>query len=95
MHQKKEKNFLYKMSPHLSQLNVAMAHRNHFRKNNMRILKLATYTKIEDHYSTDTNTDKLLHILILSVESQKGAINIQRCSVENQKGAIGVQSLWQ
>ena len=33
---------------------------------------------------------------ILSVESQKGAIDIQRCSVENQKGAIAVQSLrWQ
>ena len=30
----------------------------------------------------------------LSVESQKGAINIQRCSVENQKGAIVVHSLW-
>ena len=29
-----------------------------------------------------------------SVESQKGAITIQRCSVENQKGAIAVQSLW-
>ena len=26
-----------------------------------------------------------------SVESQKGAINIQRCSVENQKGAINIQ----
>ena len=39
------------MSPHLSQLNVAMAHRNYFRRNNLRILKLATYTKIEDHYS--------------------------------------------
>ena len=25
-----------------------------------------------------------------SVESQKGAINIQRCLVENQKGAIAV-----
>ena len=32
---------------------------------------------------------------ISSVESQKGAINIQRCSVENQKGAIPVQCLWQ
>ena len=31
MYQKKEKNKLQKMSPHLSQLNVAMAHRNHFR----------------------------------------------------------------
>ena len=29
---KKEKNFLPKMSPHLSQLNVAMAHRNYFRQ---------------------------------------------------------------
>ena len=47
MNQKKEKNILHKMSPHLSQLNVAMAHWNYFR----RILKLATYTKIEDHYS--------------------------------------------
>ena len=26
MYQKEEKNFLQKMSPHLSQLNVAMAH---------------------------------------------------------------------
>ena len=30
------------------------------------------------------------HNHISSVESQKGAINIQRCSVENQKGAIAV-----
>ena len=50
MYQKKEKNILQKMSPHLSQLNVAMAHRNYFRRNNLQILKLATYTKIEDHY---------------------------------------------
>ena len=51
MYQKKEKNILQKLSPHLSQLNVAMAHhRNYFRRNNLRILKLATYTKIEDHY---------------------------------------------
>ena len=28
--------------------------------------------------------------LILSVESQKGAITIQRCSVENQKGDIAI-----
>ena len=27
---------------------------------------------------------------ILSVESQKGSITIQRCSVENQKGAIAI-----
>ena len=39
------------MSPHLSQLNVAMAHRNYFRRNNLQILKLAKYTKIEYHYS--------------------------------------------
>ena len=50
MHQKKEKFYSAKMSPHLSQLNVAMAHRNYFRQNNMQILKLATFTKIEDHY---------------------------------------------
>ena len=29
MYRKKEKNILQKMSPHLSQLNVAMAHRNY------------------------------------------------------------------
>ena len=51
MYQKKEKIFLQKMSPHLSQLNVAMAHKNYFRRNNLQILKLATYTKIEDSYS--------------------------------------------
>ena len=39
------------MSPYLSQLNVAMAHRNYFRRNNLRFLKFATCTKIEDHYS--------------------------------------------
>ena len=39
------------MSPHLSQLTVVMAHGNYFRHNNLRILKLATFTKIEDHYS--------------------------------------------
>ena len=39
------------MSPRLSQLNVAMAHRNYFRRNNLGIPKLATYTKIENHYS--------------------------------------------
>ena len=51
MYHKKEKKFLQKTSPHLSQLNVAMAHMNDFRQNNMQIVKLATYTKIEDHYS--------------------------------------------
>ena len=48
---KRKNNFLQKMSPRLSQLNVAMAHRNYFRWNNLQILKLATYAKIEDHYS--------------------------------------------
>ena len=44
MYQKKEeKNSAKKISPHLSQLNVAMAHRNYFRWNNLWILKLATY----------------------------------------------------
>ena len=51
MYQKKEQNILQKMKPHLSQLNVAMVLRNYFRRHNVRILKLATYTKIEDHYS--------------------------------------------
>ena len=52
MYQKKEKNFPRKMSPRLSQLNVAIAHRSYFRQNNLWILKLVTYTKIEYHYST-------------------------------------------
>ena len=47
----KEKNFLQKLSPHLSQLNVAITHRNYFRHNNLRILKLARYKKTEDHSS--------------------------------------------
>ena len=33
------------------QLNVMMVHRNYFRWNHLQILKFATYTKIEDHYS--------------------------------------------
>ena len=38
------------MSPLICRkLNVAMALRNYFRRNNLRILKLAMYTKIEDH----------------------------------------------
>ena len=41
MYQNKEKIFL---EPSYSQLNVAMAHRNYFRRNNLQILKLATYT---------------------------------------------------
>ena len=51
MYQNKEKKFLQKISPHLSQLIVTMAHRNYFRWNNLWILKMATYAKIEDHYS--------------------------------------------
>ena len=47
---KRKRKILWKMSPHFSELNVAMAHRNYFRRNNLGILKLATYTKIEDHY---------------------------------------------
>ena len=50
MYQKKEKNILQKMSPRLSQLNVVTAHRKYFMRNNLRILKLATYKQIEDHY---------------------------------------------
>ena len=50
----KEKHFLQKMSPHLSQLDVVIAHRNYFGRNNLWILKLATYTKIED-YSSGVN----------------------------------------
>ena len=33
-------------------------------------------------------TDALTPLSIISVESQKGTITIQRCSVDNQKGAI-------
>ena len=33
-----------------------------------------------------------LNIHILSVDSQKDVIAVQRCSIENQKGAIAVQS---
>ena len=36
MYQKKEKNILQKMSPHLSHLHVAMAHRNYIRRNNLQ-----------------------------------------------------------
>ena len=43
MYQKKEIKILQKISPHLSQLNVAMAHRNYFRRNNLQILKLASF----------------------------------------------------
>ena len=46
MYQKKDNTFLQRMSPHLSQLNVAMAHRNYFRRNNLQILKLATYKRL-------------------------------------------------
>ena len=46
MYQKKEKNMLQKMSPHLSQFNVAMAH-NYFRRKILQILKLATYTRLK------------------------------------------------
>ena len=47
----KNKKYTAKNEPSFVTLkNVAMAHRNYFRQNNLRILKLATYTKIEDHY---------------------------------------------
>ena len=46
----REKKFCKKWAL-IFQLNVAMAHRNYFRQNNLWILKLATYTNIEDHYS--------------------------------------------
>ena len=41
------------MNPHLSQLNVAMAQSPGIilGEKNLQILKLATVTKIEDHYS--------------------------------------------
>ena len=51
MYQKKEKIFIQKMSPHLSQLNIVITHRNYSRQNNLQILKLAMYAKIEDCYS--------------------------------------------
>ena len=51
MYQKKVKIFLQKLSPHLSQFNIVMAHRNYFRQNYLQILKLATHRKIGDRYS--------------------------------------------
>ena len=48
-------------------------------------------------YSLSLNMDSNMNVMyitwfvISSVESQKGAINIQRCSVENQKDAINKQ----
>ena len=77
MDSKRKKHFLQKISPHLSQFNVAMAHRNYFRRNNLWILKLATYTKIEDHYSVVTNWQLFLdlkglpnvHIFIFSPQN--------------------------
>ena len=52
MYQKKEKNLSAQKEPSfITVINVLMAHRNYFRRNNLRILKLATHTKIEDHYS--------------------------------------------
>ena len=47
----REKFSAKKMSSHLSQLNVVMGQRNYFRRNNLRILKLAKCSKIEDCYS--------------------------------------------
>ena len=44
-------NFSAKTEPSFVTVNVVMAHRNYFRRNYLWILKLATYTKIEDHYS--------------------------------------------
>ena len=35
MYQKKDKHMLQKISPHLSQLNVAISHMNYFRRNNL------------------------------------------------------------
>ena len=40
---KEREKFLHKISPHLSQLNVVMAHRNYFTQNNLQIFKSATY----------------------------------------------------
>ena len=49
---RKRKKISRKMSPRFSQLNVVIAHMFYFRQNNLWILKLVTYTKIEYHYST-------------------------------------------
>ena len=43
MYQKKEENFSAKNEPSFVTVNVAMAHRNYVRRNNLWILKLATY----------------------------------------------------
>ena len=47
MYQKKGKIFLQTMSPHCHSINVAMAHRNYFMRNNLQILKLATIQKLK------------------------------------------------
>ena len=54
-----------------------MAHRNYFRQNNLWILKLATYTKIEDHYfrcklaTFSIGKDCHMFIFILSTQNIK------------------------
>ena len=47
---KRKRKIYFKKWALICQLNVAMALRNYFRRNYLWILKLATYTKIEDHY---------------------------------------------
>ena len=46
-----EKFFIFTIYQNYTLALNVMAQRNYFRQNNLRILKLATYTKIEDRYS--------------------------------------------
>ena len=65
---KERKNkILQKFSPSLSQVNVVMTHRNYFRRNNLRILKLATYA---------TNWRPLFWVQIGNFLDRKGWPNV-------------------
>ena len=44
---------------------------------------------------TIPTSKSLREYIFLSVESQKGAITIQRCSVQNQKGTIAIDFVQQ
>ena len=46
----------------------------------------------QEHFNVTSKTFhiKIIRNIISSVESQKGAITIQRCSFENQKGALTI-----
>ena len=52
----------------------------------------SSFCQSPNQYKSSVESQKgAIKIQRCSVENQKGAINIQRCSVENQKGAINIQ----